>query len=294
MKRFFLFLLLNGLMSLHVFSQDETIRLFPNGAPGEKGGLPEEAVDLTGRMVAGETVQRLGNVSDPAITIYHPVQELANGTAMIVCPGGGYNILAYDLEGTEICEWLNDLGIMAVLLKYRVPRREGAAKHAAPLQDAQRAVSYVRAHAEELHIHPERIGIMGFSAGAHLSVMTCNPPEEHTYPAVDTCEQFGSRPNFCLLVYPAYLSGETFGSLAPEIKVSSATPPTMLVQTQDDQSHINSSLFYYYALKETGVPATMHLYSQGGHGYGLRDTKATVNEWPERAEYWLRSLGMID
>jgi acetyl esterase/lipase len=294
MKRFFLILLLNGIMSAHVFSQDETIRLFPNGAPGEKGDPREETVDLTGKKVGGETVQHVGNVSDPAIMIYHSVQELANGTTMIVCPGGGYNILAYDLEGTEICEWLNDMGIMAVLLKYRTPRREGAAKHAAPLQDAQRAVSYVRAHAAELNIHPERIGIMGFSAGAHLSVMACNHAEEHTYPTVDACDRFSSRPNFCLLVYPAYLSGETLGTLADEIKVSSATPPTMLVQTQDDHSYINSSLSYYYALKEAGVPATMHLYSQGGHGYGLRDTKAPVNEWPERAEYWLRSLGMID
>jgi acetyl esterase/lipase len=213
---------------------------------------------------------------------------------MIVCPGGGYNILAYDLEGTEICEWLNDMGITAVLLKYRVPRREGAAKHAAPLQDAQRAVSYMRAHAGELDIHPERIGIMGFSAGAHLSVMVCNHPEEHTYPVVDECDKFSSRPNFCLLVYSAYLNGDTFGTLAPEIKVSSKTPPTMLVQTQDDKSQINSSLYYYYALKEAGVPVTMHLYSQGGHGYGMRDTKAVVNEWPERAEYWLRSLGMVE
>jgi acetyl esterase/lipase len=293
MKYFFLFLMFN-VMSLHVFSQDEEIRLFPGGAPGEKNSLPEEVADITGNKVAGETVQRVSNVSDPVIAIYHPVQELANGTAMIVCPGGGYNILAYDLEGTEICEWLNDMGITAVLLKYRVPRREGMEKHTAPLQDAQRAVSYVRAHAEELHIHPERIGIMGFSAGAHLSVMVCNNPEEHTYPVVDECDKFSSRPNFCLLVYPAYLSGETFGALASEIKISSKTPPTMLVQSQDDKPHINSSLFYYYALKEAGVPATMHLYSQGGHGYGMRDTKAIVNEWPERAEYWLRSIGLIE
>lgn len=294
MKRFFLFLILINVMHLQVFSQDKEIHLFPGGVPGEKGNLPEEVAGITGNKVAGETVQRISNVSDPVITIYQPVQELANGTAMVVCPGGGYTILAYDLEGTEICEWLNDMGITAVLLKYRVPRREGMEKHAAPLQDAQRAVSYVRAHAEELHIHPERIGIMGFSAGAHLSVMVCNNPEEHTYPVVDECDKFSSRPDFCLLVYPAYLSGDTFGTLASEIKVSSKTPPTMLVQSQDDKSHINSSLFYYYALKETGVPATMHLYSQGGHGYGMRDTKAVVNEWPERAEYWLRSLGMIE
>ncbi|MDR2680978.1 MAG: alpha/beta hydrolase [Tannerella sp.] len=287
-----LFIIMNAI-SMNTFSQDEEIRLFPGGAPGEKGALPEERIDVTGNKVGGEIVQRMSNVSEPVITVYHPVRELACGTAMIVCPGGGYNILAYDMEGTEICRWLNDMGITAILLKYRVPRREGLEKHTAPLQDAQRAVSYVRAHAEKLNIHPDRIGIMGFSAGAHLSAMVCNSPQEHTYPAFDECDRISSLPNFCLLVYPAYLSGETIGSLAPDLKVSARTPPTMLVQAEDDKPHINSSLSYYYALKEAGVPATMHLYSRGGHGYGLRDTKAEVNEWPERAEYWLRSLGLI-
>jgi acetyl esterase/lipase len=279
---------------MKTLSQDEKIPLFPGGAPGEKNALPEESTDITGNKVGGATVQRISNVSDPVITIYHPVEELACGTAMIVCPGGGYNILAYDLEGTEICEWLNDMGITAILLKYRVPRREGLEKHAAPLQDAQRAVSYVRANAGELNIHPGRIGIMGFSAGAHLAATVCNQLQEHTYPAFDACDQVSSRPDFCLLVYPAYLSGETVGSLAPDLNVSARTPPTLLIQTEDDKPHINSSLSYYYALKEAGVPATMHLYSRGGHGYGLRDTKAEVNEWPERAEYWFRSLGFIE
>ena len=212
---------------------------------------------------------------------------------MVVCPGGGYNILAYDLEGDEVCEWLNNLGITAVLLKYRVPRREGLEKHTAPLQDLQRAIGYVRAHAEEMNIDPQRIGVMGFSAGGHLSAMASNNFDKRTYPAVDAADKVSCRPDFCLLVYPAYLDGENF-KLAPELKVSAATPPTMLVQTEDDKSYINSSLFYYYALKEAGVPARMHLYSKGGHGYGLRDTGAAVNEWPDRAEDWFRELGVIE
>lgn len=294
MKRhLYLLVLLMNMVGINAFSQDE-VKLFPGGAPGEKAVLPEESVDLTGNKVAGETVQRMSNVSDPMITVYHPVQELANGTAMIVCPGGAYNRLSYDMEGTEICDWLNDLGITAILLKYRVPRREGREKHDAPLQDAQRAISYVRANYEALNVNPDRVGIMGFSAGAHLSVMVSNSYNERTYPATDGFDQADLRPDFCLLVYPAYLDGEKFGMLAPEIKVSSNTPPTMLVQSEDDKSYINSSLFYYYALKEAGVPAVMHLYSDGGHGYGMRDTKATVNEWPDRAETWLRSLGVIE
>lgn len=292
-KCLYLWILFMSVVGIQTFAQDE-IKLFPKGAPGETVTLPEESADLTGKKVAGETVQRISNVSDPLITIYHPVQELANGTAMIVCPGGGYNILAYDMEGTEICDWLNDLGITAILLKYRVPRREGREKHEAPLQDAQRAISYVRANYEELNIHPDRIGIMGFSAGAHLSVMVSNNSHERTYPVIDELDKADTRPDFCLLVYPAYLDGQTFGTLAPEIKVSSATPPTMLVQSEDDKSYINSSLSYYYALKEAGVPAVMHLYSDGGHGYGMRDTQATANEWPDRAETWMRTLGVIE
>ena len=162
-----------------------------------------------------------------------------------------------------------------VLLKYRVPRREGLEKHEAPLQDVQRAIGYVRANAENLNIDPKRIGVMGFSAGGHLAAMVSNNFLKRTYPAIDATDKVSCRPDYCL-------------------KVSSATPPTMLIQAEDDKSYINSSIFYYYALKEAGVPAWMHLYSQGGHGYGLRDTGASVNEWPDRAEDWFREIGLIE
>jgi acetyl esterase/lipase len=292
MKKYFLLFVMN-ILNFSMMSQ-ETIELFPGKAPGEKGNLPAESVDTKGNKVGGETVERMSNVSKPVITIYKSSEELATGTAVIVCPGGGYNILAYDLEGTEICEWLNELGITAILLKYRVPRREGLEKHAAPLQDAQRSISYVRAHAEKLGIHPERIGIMGFSAGAHLSAMAGNSSEERTYSPVDGNDHYSCRPDFCMLIYPAYLSGNTIASTAPDIKVTKNTPPTLLIQAEDDKPHIDSSLAYYYALKEAGVPAAMHLYPNGGHGYGIRDTKATVNLWYERAEDWFRSMGFIE
>jgi len=281
------------MFSMAETAQDE-IRLFKGAAPGEKATLPDEAIDSSGGKVAGETVQRMANVSNPSITVYQPVEELATGTAMIVCPGGGYNILAYDLEGTEICEWLNDLGITAILLKYRVPRRADLDKHTAPLQDAQRAISYVRSNYETLNINPQRIGVMGFSAGAHLAAMLSNSYDRRTYPAADKDDAESMRPDFCLLVYPAYLSGEKLGELSAEIKVTAKTPPTMLVQAEDDKPFIDSSLSYYYALKQVGVSATMHLYPNGGHGYGLRDTKAVVNEWPERAEFWMRAIGVIE
>ena len=278
-------------LSTSVTAQEQTINLFPKGVPGETS-LMEEKIDREGNRVAGETVLRITNVSEPSITIYEASEQVASGSAIIVCPGGGYNILAYDLEGDEVCLWLNDLGITAVLLKYRVPRREGKEKHEAPLQDLQRAISYVRANAEELNIDPRRIGVLGFSAGAHLAVMASNSFNHRTYQAIDEIDRVSCRPNFCLLVYPAYLDNESL-QLAPEIKVASGTPPTMLIQTQDDKSYINSSLVYYNALREAGVRVWMHLYNKGGHGYGLRDTGAVVNSWPDRAEDWFNEIGVI-
>lgn len=292
MKRWVLPLCIGLSIITRGMAQETPILLFPNGAPGETTKMVEKA-DTDGGMTGGKSVLRISNVSEPTITIYQAPEEIANGSAMLVCPGGGYNILAYDLEGDEICEWLNEIGITAVLLKYRVPRREGLQKHAAPLQDAQRALSYIRANAENYNVNPNSIGVMGFSAGAHLSAMLSNT-SGRTYPVADAIDKVSSRPDFCLLVYPAYLGGENTFQVAPELKVTSDTPPTMLIQTEDDKSHINSSLFYYYALKEAEVPATMHIYSHGGHGYGLRDTGAPVNSWPVRVEDWFVELGILE
>ena len=287
-----LFLLITNLITGSIMAQDKPIQLFPKGAPGEQTKLIEKALPEGGK-VGGASVLRLSGVSDPTITIYPASDEVATGAAMVVCPGGGYEILAYDLEGDEICQWLNEIGVTAVLLKYRVPRRTGLEKHTAPLQDVQRAISLVRSKAEELNLDPQRIGVMGFSAGAHLAAMASTSYDKRTYPEVDAADKVSCKPDFCLLVYPAYLDGPNF-TIAPELKVTAQTPPTMLVQTEDDKSYINSSLFYYYALKEAGVPATMHLYSKGGHGYGLRDTGNAVNEWPYRAEEWFMVLGVIE
>jgi len=237
-----------------ITAQEAPLLLFPKGAPNETTQLVEKA-DTEGGKTGGETVLRITNVSEPTITIYPASEELATGAALLVCPGGGYNILAYDLEGDEICEWLNEIGITAVLLKYRVPRREGMEKHAVALQDAQRAMSYIRKHAKNWNIDASKIGVMGFSAGAHLSAMLSNTSEQaRSYPAIDAVDKISYRPDFCLLVYPAYLDGDNF-QLARELKVSSNTPPTLIIQTADDSSYINSSLFYYYALKEAKVPA---------------------------------------
>lgn len=273
-------------------AQNQPVPLFPEGAPGETRELTETA-ENSKELNGGKPVLYVRNVSGPSITIYPAERPAATKSAVIVCPGGGYELLSYDSEGSEVCEWLNRLGITSVLLKYRVPRREGRAKHEAPLQDLQRTISYLRAHAAEMNINPQRIGVMGFSAGAHLSAMACNSFGERTYPATDAADSISCRPDFCLLVYPAYLDGKNFQP-APEIKVSSSTPPTMIVQAENDKFYINSSLFYYYALKEAGVPARMHLYSTGGHGFGMRKTGTAVDEWPRRAKDWFREIGALE
>ena len=272
----------------------DPILLWPQGAPDEPSTLPPEKDTTTpnDNLVAGQPLMRLTNVSEPTITVYRPAPEVATGAAVVVCPGGGYHILAYDLEGTEICAWFNSIGVTAILLKYRVPVREGRPRYAPPLQDAQRAMGLVRAHAKEWQIDPKRVGVLGFSAGGHLSA-ALSTHAERTYAPVDSADRLSSRPDFAMLIYPAYLVDEQNNTLAPEIPVSEQTPPTLLVQTQDDHIPVENSLFYYLALKKVNVPAEMHLYATGGHGYGLRKVTSNVRTWPARAEEWLRTVGMI-
>ncbi len=269
------------------------IHLWPNGAPGERGDIGPEKDTTTAKdgLVGGRTLIRLGNVTTPEITLYRPTKEKDTGAAVIVFPGGGYSILAMDLEGTEVCEWFQSIGVTGVLLKYRVPARAGQPKWAGPLQDAQRAIGMVRYHAAEWGIDPKRIGVLGFSAGGHLAAAASTNFETRSYPAIDDADKVTSRPDFALLIYPAYLmQGE---KVAPELKITDNTPPTFLVQTEDDGVHVENSLGYYGALKQSKVPAEMHLYASGGHGYGLRPTSKTVTTWPARAEEWLRSTGVL-
>ena len=272
-------------------TQLHSIMLFPDGAPNETVTL-EESEKLLGIKIAGTRVLGVSNVSEPSITFYPAPTDNNLGTTIIVVPGGGYNVLAYNLEGTEVCERFNRYGINCVLLKYRVPRRDGLPKHTPPLQDLQRAIAYTRANAKEWGIEENKIGVMGFSAGAHVAAVASNNFEELSYSRIDALDETNMRPDFCVLLYPAYLDGENF-SVVPEINVTDKTPPTFIVQTQDDYKLINSSLFYYYALKESKVSVTMHLYPTGYHGYGVRKTGHLVNEWPLRTLNWLRDIGML-
>lgn len=278
----------------------EPLALWPKGAPGEKGdfGVEQDMTKPSDGLYGGKRVVRIGNVSTPTITLYRPPQDKDTGAAVVVCPGGGYEILAMDLEGIEVCQWLNSVGVTAVLLKYRVPVRKGLKRYTAPLQDAQRALGLVRFHAAEWKLDPKRIGIMGFSAGGHLSAAASTRFEKRTYEAVDESDQVSCRPDFAMLIYPAYLirqEGSDLGpDLAPELTVTSNTPPTFLVQTEDDQLHVENALFYYLALKNANVPAELHLFAKGGHAYALRKSDKAVMSWPKRAEEWMRGLGVLE
>jgi len=236
------------------------------------------------------------NVSLPTMTVYSPKGK-NTGAAVVVFPGGGYNCLAIDLEGTEICDWLTSKGVTAVLLKYRVPtpKREAYGGSRMALEDAQRTVGLVRLHAAEWQIDPHKVGVIGFSAGGHMVAAISTHFDGRSYSAVDAADKESCRPDFAIALYPGHLSAETDEPVAlnPNIKVTSKTPPTFLVQAEDDHvDGIGQVLVYYIALKKAGVPVEMHLYAQGGHGFGLRRTKLPIAEWPQLAEKWLVTIGM--
>lgn len=280
----------------HAADQPAPFPLWSTAAPGEKGDLPPEAdtTKPTDGLVAGKRVMRIGHVSQPTLTIFSPPKDKDTGTAVVVCPGGGYHILAWDLEGTEVCEWLNSIGVTGVLLKYRVPKRAGLEKHAAALQDAQRAIGLVRSRAKELSIDPNRIGILGFSAGGHLAAAASTNYDARTYEPIDDADKMSCRPDFTLLVYTAYLTLKDDGDkLAPEMKVTAQTPPTFLAMSQDDPVRVETALFYSLALKNAKVPCELHIYPTGGHGYGLRPSEHAVTTWPARAAEWMEKRGLL-
>lgn len=271
------------------------IELWPSTAPGERGDIGAE-MDTTkpaDNLVAGKRVVRLGNVSKPTLSVYPAPRRKDTGTTVLVVPGGGYHILALDLEGTEVCEWLNSIGVTAVLLKYRVPVRSGLSRYGPPLQDAQRAMGLIRSRSAELGINPTRLGAVGFSAGGHLVAALC-AAAERTYPMVDAADSLSGRPDFAIMIHPAYLVVKEQGdTLAPEVRVSTNSPPTFMAMTEDDPVRVENAVQYFMALKQAGVPAELHAYPTGGHGYGLRRTEHYVTTWPDRAADWMRSRGLL-
>jgi acetyl esterase/lipase len=272
-----------------------TLHLWPGGAPDAVANPAAEIDTTTAKepLIAGKPLVRLGNVSDPTITLYTPSGK-NSGAAVVVFPGGGYQILAIDLEGTEVCEWLNTIGVNCILLKYRVPNSGPYPKSPAALQDAQRAVGLVRQHAADWQIDPNRIGVLGFSAGGHLAAALSTLYAKRIYPAVDAADQLSCRPDFAIIIYPGYLAmaEENFAPNSA-IEVTAQTPPTFLLQAENDPVHVENSMTYFMALKHAAVPAEMHIYAEGGHGYGLRATELPITGWPKLAETWLHTIHVL-
>jgi len=276
-----------------------TIPLWPGGAPGASTAKGPEQDTTTSKdhQVADRAVVRLGNVASPTITLYLAQARsagAAEGPAVVVFPGGAYRIVAIDLEGTEVCDWLNSIGVNCVLLKYRVPGTGPFPKSEAALQDAQRAVGIVREHAAEWHIDPKRVGVLGFSAGAHLAAALSTHYDRRLYAAMDAADQQSCRPDFAVIIYPGYLAlSEKNFQFNPDIPVTSSTPPAFIVQAEDDPVHVENAVEYFMALKKAGVSAELHTYAQGGHGYGLRPTALPVTHWPQLATTWLHTIGVL-
>ena len=276
------------------------VAIWPGEAPGGQRIAGPETVMTESELIAGKPWLMVGHVSRPTVTVYSP-KGRNTGAAVVVFPGGGYEVLAIDLEGTEVCDWLISEGITCVLLKYRVPGQgltpESGAYPKAPmaLEDAQRTMGLVRLHASEWHIDPHKIGVLGFSAGGHL-VAAISTHFRRLYPAVDAADKESCRPDFAVALYPGHLREHTSKpfQLNPYVPVSNKTPPTFLLQAEDDPvDSVNNSLVYYMALKKAGVPVEMHLYAHGGHAFGLRRTKFPITSWPRLVEVWLRTIGML-
>jgi acetyl esterase/lipase len=305
------------------------VAIWPEAAPDAQPDVGPEFVTTSGKeeLIAGRPDVAVSNVSRPTMTVYSPPGK-NTGAAVVVFPGGGYQILAIDLEGSEVCDWLTPKGITCVLLKYRVPGN-GLYPKSAPypksgpypespmaLEDAQRTVGLVRFHAAEWHIDPHKIGVLGFSSGGHMVAAMSTHFTKRLYPYVDAADKENCRPDFAVAIYPGHLSlpaaewdasqgakkflvsrpanADKDLGLNPDIHVDSQTPPTFLLQAEDDHvDSVDDSLAYYIALKKAGVPVEMHLYAQGGHAFGLRRTDLPITKWPQLVETWLGTIGMI-
>lgn len=279
------------------------VPIWPSTAAAQSAKAEAETTGAGESPVAGRPWLYIRNVSRPTLTVYSPTGR-NTGAAIIVFPGGGYQILAIDLEGTEVCDWLTSKGITCVLLKYRVPNSgptwdqqcgcETDTRSSKPIEDAQRAISLVRSHAAEWYVDPHKIGVLGFSAGGHLVAAVSTRFDRRAYPPVDDADRESCRPDFAVAVYPGHLFDYRKTALNADLHVTRDTPPTFLVHAENDNvDGPSNTLAYYEALKDAGVPAELHMYAEGRHAFGLRETKLPITAWPRLVETWLRTIGMV-
>jgi acetyl esterase/lipase len=282
--------------------EPRVVELWPGKAPEEPGTIGEvktfPSQPNTERSETSEVTQLITNVTKPTITIYRPTKEEDTGAAMLICPGGGYHNLWWQLEGEEVAAWLKSIGVTGILLKYRVPRRpddlKGEFPARRPLQDAQRAVSLVRSKAKEWGIDPKRIGIVGFSAGGHLAIATATSFDKRSYEPVDDIDKVSCRPDFAVPVYSGYLKSETKDELAAHLRVPADTPPVFLAHgSADPVSPPEHSVIMYLALRRAGVPTEMHLYAGALHGFAVRPVSNPCGAWTRSCTDWMRHQGFL-
>jgi acetyl esterase/lipase len=276
--------------------------VWPHGPPDEPGSIGPERTRMSPRLdrkqvEVTEQTLLITDVTKPTVTLYRPPKDIDTGTLIIICPGGGYWDLYWQLEGEEVASWLNSIGVTGAILKYRVPRRpdEPKAEPARrPLQDAQRAVSLVRSKAKEWNISPERIGIVGFSAGGHLAIATATSFEQRTYARIDDIDEVSCRPDFAILVYPGYLKPKDKDELAPGLRIPAGTPPVFLAHGGADIiSPPEHSVVLYLALRRAGIPAELHVYANTAHDFGVRPSERPYSTWTKTCAAWLREGGFL-
>src|ERR1700722_10112737 len=276
-------------------AQQQTLILWPNGThePSHVTGPEYDPTTDANSIVSGKVTVRFTNVSKPTLAIYLADPGKNTHMAAVVCPGGGYDHLAYNIEGTEVCAWLNSIGVNCAVLKYRVPGEGRFPENAEDLEDAQQAMRIMRSHASEWHIDPDRIGVVGFSAGGNLAALLS---AQFSYQGKNVPPStISARPNFQMVIYPGGLRSKGDESkLDPSFQPTSDVPPTFLVQAENDiTAHVETSLVYFQALKDAKIPAELHVYTLGGNGFGLRPTELPISQWPKQAEPWLHTIHML-
>jgi acetyl esterase/lipase len=280
----------------------QVLDLWPGKVPGDAGISGEEKyielkIDGKPYQVAGKPTKWLTNVTKPTLTVYRPAKDKDTGVTMLICPGGGYHNLGWDVEGEEIAAWLNSIGMTGIILKYRCPRRPGDVQGVpplGPLMDAQRAVSLVRSNAKDWGIDPKRIGMVGFSAGGHLAGATATNFDKRAYEPIDDVDKVSCRPDFAVMLYSGYLKVKDKDEVSADLRISAQTPPILLVHASDDTiSSVEHSVIMYLALKRAKVPTELHVYASGGHGFGVRKSDLPCSTWTERCVDWLGSQGFL-
>ena len=276
------------------------VELWPGKVPADAGIPGQESSKVYQSPLVGPTAL-ISNVSRPSISIYPAPKDRNTGTAMIICPGGGYWNLFWELEGTEVAAWLNSQGIAGIILKYRVPRRPNdvtGEPASGPLLDAQRAVSVVRSRAGEWGIDPNRIGMVGFSAGGHLVFATATNFDQRKYEPVDGADQASCRPDFGVMCYPGYMKAKETDELAPGLRIPPGTPPILLAHAYDDSTKVGGSIpdhsaVTFLALKRAGIPAELHIFGNGNHDFGVRRNELLASSWMDLCLKWLRSFHLL-